>query len=239
VPALKDLDVAILCGGLGKRLRKEVGETQKTMISFDGEPFLNLQLEHLAKQGLKRIILCTGHQAQEVEKFYTTNKFGLDIVFSRENEPLGTGGAIKNTKGLIQNNPFFALNGDCFCPIDYRKFLDFYYQKQAVMALVLSQMKDLKDFGTISVDEAFRIVSFNEKTDQRNASVVYGNAGIYCFNKDVFSLMPKENSFSIEYDFFAKIPVKEFFGFVVGQEFIDIGTPDRLEHARQMLRKGE
>src|SRR5436190_1505274 len=126
---LNKIDVAILCGGLGKRLRPTIGESPKVMAQVNGQPFLDLVLDYLYGQGSRRVILLTGYKAEVIEQYYRQNSRQLTIEFSREMKPLGTGGALKQAQGLIKSDPFILMNGDSFCKLDYRAFLDFHFQK--------------------------------------------------------------------------------------------------------------
>lgn len=93
---LSDIDVFILCGGKGKRLKKISGKTPKPMVSVAGRPFLDILIEYLRRSGFKRFILGIGYQAEFIKKYYLQHKIpGADIIFSQENRPLGTGGAVK------------------------------------------------------------------------------------------------------------------------------------------------
>ncbi|MBF0384367.1 MAG: nucleotidyltransferase family protein [Candidatus Omnitrophica bacterium] len=233
---LKNIDVVILCGGLGKRLRPMTGEAQKTMAMVAGHHFLDILLGYLSKQGFKRVILCTGFFAQEVEEYYKKNDFGLKLEFSREPEPLGTGGAFKNAEGMINSGTFFGLNGDCFCPVDYSAVYEFHKEHNGVTTLVVAQVADSRDFGSIILDKDGAISDFLEKDASRGIS--YINAGIYCFEKKIFDFMPKLKKFSIETDVFPSIIKKGFYGFLTGAEFIDIGTPERFSKAQEIFKKG-
>ena len=235
---LLNIDVAILCGGFGKRLRREIGESQKVMAVVGQEPFLDVVLKNLIAQGFKRFILMTGYQADSVEKYYSKNNFGVAIEFSRENEPLGTGGALKNARPLIQSEPFICMNGDSWCSLDYKALLNFYFSKKTSAALVLSKVKDTQDFGAITIDPAQRILNFQEK--QKSSSVAGPfcvNAGVYCFSKEVFDWMPAAKKFMFETDFFPSIVPKKIYGFVTEQKFLDIGTPQRFKKAQKILKK--
>ncbi len=232
--SLEGIDAVVLCGGLGKRLRSEIGESQKVMAEVKGEPFLNIILEHLKKQGVERIILCTGYKADNVEDYYRKNNFGLTIEFSKEDKPLGTGGAVKHAQGLIKSNPFFVLNGDSFCEVDFPALVKFYQKKKAGAALVVSQVQDSKDFGGITLDGSNRITAFQEK----QGVDAYVNAGVYCFNPNIFALMPETDQFSLEYDVFPKILDKNVFGFLIEKPFTDIGTPERYKTANEPRRFG-
>lgn len=233
---LKDTDVAILCGGLGTRLRQTIGEKQKTMAEVNGRPFLDILLEYLAGQGFRRAILCAGYQAQDIQARYASGKYGLKIEVSAEPEPLGTGGAIVNAKGLIQSDPFFVLNGDCFCDCDYSALLTEHARRKADMTLVLVRLLEKKDYGSIVVGPDNRIVDFREKAAE-TSDVMFISAGIYCFQKKVFDWMPPQKKFMVERDFFPQHVQKKMFGFEARGQFLDIGTPQRFEAAQTLLRK--
>ncbi len=239
---LNKIDVVVLCGGLGKRLRSEIGESQKTMAKVDGQPFLDILLKYLLQQGFRRAILCTGYQAESIEQYYRENDIGIEIEFSQETSALGTGGAIKNAASFVKSDPFFALNGDCYCSMDYQRLLDFHTAQRSCATLAVTRIKDRSDYGSIRLNEEKRIISFDEKMKEPPAGAgskpeaYFINVGVYCFNREVFSLMPKKNRFSIEKDFFPSIIDQKFFGFEVAKELLDIGTPERLKRAKQILK---
>src|SRR3989338_5545846 len=134
---ITEVDALILCGGLGTRLKGVVKDVPKVMAQVDGVPFLNLIISYLKKQGIKRVILATGYKAADVEKYFRENNQGIVIDFSREAEPLGTGGAVKNAGPIITSDPFFVLNGDSFCACDLKKFLKFHTTKKADASLIV------------------------------------------------------------------------------------------------------
>ena len=113
-------DFLILCGGLGTRLRAVTGETPKVMAQVQGEPFLDFLIRYLVKQGAKRIILCAGYKVEALKSHYQKIFKDIDLMFSVEPEPLGTGGALKNAQSLVKSEYVLGLNGDCFTPVDYR-----------------------------------------------------------------------------------------------------------------------
>ena len=230
---LSEIDAVILCGGLGKRLRSVESEKPKVMVEVAQKPFLDLVIEEYKKQGVHRVILCTGYKADDVEEYYRKNSMGLTIEFSREKEPLGTGGAIKNARNLIKSNPFFVQNGDAFCRVDFKKLVQYHNDKKSITTLVVAQAQDSQDFGTIILDESNRIKNFLEKTGQPSNHL---NAGIYCFDQKVFSKMPDKANFSMEYDVFSGLTKENFFGFVIEEKFWDIGTPDRYDAVKEIFK---
>ena len=235
---LTNTDVAILCGGLGARLRSTFGPTQKTMAKVAGEPFLNILLEYLKNYGFQRVILCTGYQAEQVEEYYRDRDTGLTIEFSREHAPMGTGGAIKNARAFLHSATFIVLNGDSFCPINYEAFVQFHLEQKAVVTLGVSKVRDAKDYGTILINENKRITGFQEKVSKSAEGFV--NAGVYCFNQSIFYSMPSSAIFSLEKDVFPTLPTlikNDFCGFIVEGDFWDIGTSVRYQAAQGRIWK--
>jgi NDP-sugar pyrophosphorylase family protein len=235
--SLSDVDVLILCGGLGKRLRPVIGESQKVMAEVSHRPFLDIILEYLAKENFKRIILCTGYKANVIEEYYQDRDFGLSLEFSHEDIPLGTGGAIKHAKRFVKSNPFFVCNGDSLCELHFRKFLEFHKTKKAFASIAIVKVKETRDFGAVKVDKSRRIIAFQEK--KGDFTLKYVNAGVYCFEKDIFKMMPSQKRFSLEKDFFPLCVGKNFYGYLMRKRFLDIGTPERYKQARKLFSRTE
>ena len=225
---LKEIDVVILCGGLGTRLRPVVSDRPKVLAKIGENTFLDILIDSLTKQGFNNIILCVGYLKGQIKNHFDYDK-DYSIMFSEEKEPLGTGGALKKTRSLIKSNPFMVMNGDSICKIDFRKFYDFHINKKALLSMALVRTKAAQDFGSVILDDSQRITSFMEKVASKDECLI--NAGIYLMQKDVFSYMPDENHFSLEYDFFPKLIEDKCFGFMINSELIDIGTPERYEKA--------
>lgn len=232
---LSTTDVVILCGGLGTRLRTVVGDQQKTMAQVDGQPFLDILLQYLSQQGVRRVILCTGYQSQTIADYYGKGKFGLEISLSPENEPLGTGGALKNAQPHIHSDPFMVLNGDCFCELNYVDFLASHLKRKAQLSLVLIKVQEAKDYGSIASDKSGRILNFQEKISANASGHI--SAGVYCFSREALGWMPKEKKFMLEKDFFPVNLDKAVFAFSAQGKFIDIGTPERFKEAQQLLSR--
>ncbi len=225
-------DFLILCGGLGTRLRSVTGETPKVMAEVQGEPFLDFLIRYLIKQGAKRIILCAGYKAESMAAHYKEKFKEIDIEMSIEPSPLGTGGALKHAERFVKSDMVFGLNGDCFTPVNYVALLSAHQQTKALATLVGVRIDGNKDFGTLEMNAKDEIVAFKEKFETKE--VQYISAGIYCFKKELFAMMPSEK-FSIEYDLFPKLIGKGFYGHKVDAPFIDIGTPERFEWAKKHL----
>jgi NDP-sugar pyrophosphorylase family protein len=230
----KHIDVVILCGGMGKRLRAIVDDKPKPMAEIDSRPFIDILIGYVSTFGFQRFILCAGYKAEAIEQYYKSKKYGIEILITKEQKPLGTGGAVKNARPLITSNPFLVLNGDSFLGMDLYRFVEFHLRKKALLSIALINTKDAKSYGSIEIDKLGRIVEFCEKKEKSQESMI--NAGIYLFNHEVLSLMPDDRNFSLEYDFFPEIVNREMFGYLTKGLFIDIGTPQRYAEAKQLLK---
>lgn len=234
--SLQNIDVVILCGGLGKRLRPLVNDRPKPMAKIDQRPFLDILIEYLSKYGFKKFILCIGHMGQVVKDHYQKKAMPFKILYSEEKELLGTGGALKNAESLIENDTFLLLNGDSFCRLDFSKLIDFHFLKNATLSIVLTKPLQGDDYGKVELNDDKEVISFQEKVKPENKK--YINAGIYLMEKKVFSFMSsRKNKFSLEYDFFPDLIGKKFYGYVTTKKFIDIGTPRQYKDAQKIISK--
>lgn len=263
ITELSKIDIVILCGGLGNRLRPIISDKPKVLAKIGDKIFLDILLDNLLPYKFENIILCVGHLRQHIighfDHYFDIHK-NCNIKFSEEEKPLGTGGALKNAKSLIENNNFIVMNGDSICKIDFKDFFDFHIGKNALLSMVLSQSLSTSDYGTITLNDLKEIVDFNEKgshtqeivsLNEKDSNVHYKkliNAGIYLMRKDIFSYMPDNDIFSLEYDLFPKIIERQFtdntknmdnkcYGFLSDSEVIDIGTPERYERSLWLLTK--
>ena len=228
---LANIDVVILCGGLGTRLRSISEDLPKSLMPFAGRPFIEILMETLLPFGFKRFVLCVGHLREKIRaNFYKSH---YDVVFSEEEDPLGTGGALKNAESAIRGSLFLVMNGDSICPVDFYRFYSFHRQKGGVLSLVLAKPQAGQDYGVIEADENQCIISFREKKEC--SGTMFINGGIYFMQRDVFRHMPASNRFSLENDLFPKILSQGCYGYQEDTEVIDIGTPEKYLHALQHL----
>ena len=231
---MKDIDVVILCGGLGSRLRSVVSDRPKSLAKINGIAFLDILIEYLSSFGLNRFILCSGYMGDALKKHYRQNRGDLEIVFSQEEEPLGTGGAIKNARSLIRSSPFLVLNGDSFCRLNLSDFYKFHLKKKAVLSIALSKSCNNKNSGVVTLDRRGKIINFNEKIKPTRGSRC--SAGIYLMEKDVFRFTGRNKAFSLEYDLFPVLAGKDCYGYYHKNNFIDIGTPQNFMKASDFIK---
>ena len=133
---LEKIDVVVLCGGRGERLRPVLFNQPKVLAKIEGKPFLDIVIDNLLLYGFKNMILSVGYPREQIKDHFNYEK-NYNITFSEEEEPLGTGGALKKAKTLIRSNPFMVMNGDSICKVNLRSFLDFHTGKEALLSIVL------------------------------------------------------------------------------------------------------
>lgn len=229
------IDVIVLCGGLGTRLHSVVDDRPKSMVEINGKPFLDILIEYIAHYGLIRFILCTGYKGDFIKRYYESKNGKWKFLISEEQEPLGTAGAIKKAESFIKSDILLVVNGDSFCEMDIKEFLEFHIRKGAFISIVLTSMESPLDFGVIRLNNDQKIISYSEKVPISGDGFV--NAGIYFFNRKVLEEIPSGEKLSLEYDIFPRILDKGVYGYVTKKVLLDIGTPERLEKARNYLRK--
>ncbi|MBL7185303.1 MAG: NTP transferase domain-containing protein [Phycisphaerae bacterium] len=230
---LSDIDVVILCGGTGSRLRRVVDDRPKPMAEINDRPFLDILIDSFCEFGFRRFILCAGYMSQIIRDYYSSPRSSRQFVISEEHKPLGTAGAIKNAAKFIRSDTFLVANGDSFCSVDLRAFYDFHSARHALMSMVVLDTQNTGDCGLVSLDGSQRIVGFEERNQRCQSR--YVNAGIYLFQKELLSLIPDDTSFSLENELFPKIVKQSCYGFVTQGRLIDIGTPERFAMAIKHL----
>lgn len=224
------VDVVILAGGLGTRLRPAVSDRPKVMAEVGGRPFLDILIGNLRKAGFRRIILSVGHLKDQIKRYF----IGKRILFVEEEQPLGTGGGLKNAEPLIASEHFFVMNGDSWIAgdIDFQALHDFHKAKNALATAILVRPREEKDYGAVFLGDDQKVQRFNERARENKEHFM--NAGIYCMKKDALAYLPSGTS-SLETDFFPRLVGGEFYGFPVEGELVDIGTPERYKLANRIF----
>lgn len=228
-----DIDVLILVGGQGSRLKSVVNDRPKPMADINGKPFLDLLIEYAVSFGYNRFVLCAGHKAEFLKDYYTMHDSHCEVILSIEDVPLGTAGAIKNAEKYIRTDNVLVMNGDSFCPVDLQAFKKFHLEKHALLSMAVTKSDDSKDYGSINLDKSQKIISFKEKKKFFKES--YINAGIYLFKRSVLDLIPSARKYSLEEELFPSVICDRFFGYIFDGELIDIGTPERYKLAKKIL----
>lgn len=226
-------DALVLCGGLGTRLRSAVPHLPKALAPVGNRPFLDILLEHLAAEGVRRFVLCVGHRADDVVEAVPRLRHHGELVISRETAPLGTGGALRHALSHVRGNRFFALNGDSLCRIDLARLLGFHLGHRARVSIGLAPAETSSEGGVVRLDEDGRVAAFDEKGFARAGA--FTNVGVYVIERDVLQGAEWPEAFSLEHDVFPGLIGHGLYGFAQSDGFLDIGTPERWLSAAERL----
>jgi len=220
----------ILAGGLGTRLREVVSDVPKCMAEVAGKPFLSYLLDWCKVQSFGRVILSLGYLSEVVTSWIEKNEYPFEIIYAKEEEPLGTGGAIKLAMRSVLGERAVVINGDTFFDVDITELYTFHNEKSANISLALKPMTDFDRYGRVELNTDNRIIAFIEKQQCREGLI---NGGVYLIDKDVL-LSDKELplKFSFEKNILeAKINTLPIYGNIQDTYFIDIGIPEDYRKA--------
>ena len=226
------LEAIILCGGRGERLRAALSDRPKPLAPLFGKPFLDHLLDWLKKFGVERVVLSAGYMGEMIRDAYH-HRPEIRVVI--EEKPLGTGGALAFALPQTKGEYVLALNGDSICPVNLTDFFAAALLQKPTAALVLTQVEDARDYGTVEVDAKGRVQGFLEKRPEQKPGLV--NAGVYLLERAWLSTLPPDKAVSLEKDLFPKLSPAEFFGWTTSIPHLDIGTPERLRAAEEWLSR--
>lgn len=224
------LEAIVLVGGRGTRLRPLTATLPKPMLPTAGVPLLEHQLAQARAAGVQRIVLAASYQADMFRaSFGDGARLGLEIVYVTEDQPLGTGGAIRNAADALTSgpdDPVLVLNGDILSGHDVAAQIATHEKVEAAVTLHLTVVEDPRRYGSVPTDEHGWVVDFVEKSAEPITNQV--NAGCYVFRRSVVDRIPAGRPVSAEYDSFPALLAEDvaIFGYVDASYWHDVGTPE-------------
>jgi NDP-sugar pyrophosphorylase family protein len=232
-------DGIVLCGGAGLRLRSVIGDAPKAMSIVSGRPFLEILLRQLARHGFERAVLAVGYRHDVIRAHFGERALGLDLAYSIEESPLGTGGALRLAADLIVTDSVLVVNGDSYADVDLAQFVRRHEESMADVSLVTIPPDGRGDCGSVIVGGDGDVVQFAEKEGLSRAG--YFNAGIYMLARRLIREIPAGTELSLERDLFPRWlhEGRKIKAFVYSGACIDIGTPERFERAQSILENVE
>ena len=232
-------DAIVLCGGTGTRLKSIMAGQPKSMASIGGRPFLELLLRQLRKHNFHRVILAVGFRRELIQQWFGSSWLGMDLEYSVEEQPLGTGGALGNAAALIRSEFCLVLNGDSYTAADLEVFAARHSESQAEVSLLLTPVDGRNDHGSVQVDEDGRVLRFEEKIAGSEARHL--NAGIYMIARRLLAEMPAGVAISLEKDLLPQWLEQgvKVHASIEPLQCIDIGTPERYLLAQTALANVE
>lgn len=224
----------LLVGGFGTRLLPLTNKTPKPMLPIANLPVTEHQLLAAKAAGITKVVLATAYLAETFTPYFGDgSKWGIELKYALESEPLGTGGAIRNAAELIlseisENEPIVVFNGDVLSRHDLAAQIDLHQSSSAAVTLHLVNVEDARPYGCVPFDESGRVTDFLEKMENPITNTI--NAGCYVFSPQVIKEIELGKVVSVEREVFPELLKRGRVvqAFVDNSYWLDMGTPKAL-----------
>ena len=231
------MEVIILAGGFGKRLKKSVSNVPKPMAPIRGTPFIELLIKFLIRQGVRRVILSLGYMADAFINYFGKSVNGIEIIYSVEDEPLGTGGALlKAYQYLSGTQTFIVLNGDTFFDINLQDIFTFHQSKKADMSMAVFRVNTEGRYDILTFNADKRVLAIGKK-----AAIGWANSGILMLSPHIlkdFALGFRNSMISLEADLLSILVDRgdlNIYAYEGQGLFVDIGVPEDYTKAQRVI----
>jgi mannose-1-phosphate guanylyltransferase len=236
---LADIDALILAGGLGSRLAGVLGNLPKVLAPIQGRPFLDFQLDYLAHQRVRKVVLSLGYHAEMVLAHLAQTKSPIPVETVVEPQPLGTAGAIAFARPALGSDPVALLNGDTWLDLDLAAMLAEHRAAHGALAtLSCVAVNDTRRYGAVELRADGSIARFVEK-DQSSSSGGLVNGGIYLLSAQFLDSLTVATGSCLERDILPSLPAGTLRSHIVRRaKFFDIGTPESYACAAAHIAAG-
>lgn len=225
-------EAIVLVGGLGTRLRGVVSDVPKPLAQIAGRPFLAWLLDHLARSGLRRVLLSVGYRADMIRDAIGDRHAGVTVDYVEEQTPLGTGGALRQALRSVDGTSAFALNGDTLFLVSLAEMARTAASFPDRLIVALRAVDEADRYGTCLVEHG-RIVAFTAARPQGAALI---NGGVYVLPRGIFDPFDLPERFSFEADFMeSNVATLQPRAVIDNANFIDIGVPATFEAAQTLV----
>ena len=224
----------LLVGGFGTRLLPLTNKTPKPMLPIANLPVTEHQLLAAKAAGITKVVLATAYLAETFTPYFGDgSKWGIELKYALESEPLGTGGAIRNAAELIlseisENEPIVVFNGDVLSRHDLAAQIKLHQSSSAAATLHLVNIEDARPYGCVPFNESGRVTDFLEKVENPITNSI--NAGCYVFSPQVIKEIELGKVVSVERAVFPELLKRGRVvqAFVDNSYWLDMGTPKAL-----------
>ena len=206
------------------------------MAEVAGKPFLEWILVGLRDRGVSRIVLCSGYMPDVIEGYFGDGRvLNLELSYSVDPYPLGTGGAVRHSLQHIAGSRFLVLNGDSYCDFDTEALIRTHFVSRSAATIWTARVEDSHRFGSMDVAEDSGVLAFHEKQASHGPGVV--NAGVYLVERDVVTAIPEDRAVSLESEAFPRLVGNGLYAAIGNTPFLDIGTPESFAMAEEFLSR--
>lgn len=231
------LQAAILAGGFGLRLRPAVQDLPKVMAPVGGRPFLHHLITRLRSAGVHRFVLCVGYKAEDIAAYFGDGAgLGVEISYSVDSVPAGTGGALKQALGLMEAT-FLIVNGDTLVSLDPKAVVEYHRDRGSLLTIVGRRWRGRprSDAGYVLTSRGGRVLAITRGPPRRELSPrgeLWVNCGWYVCERRGAEMIQRPptaspgSPFSIESGLYPPL-LDHVYVYPTGRDFVDIGTPER------------
>jgi mannose-1-phosphate guanylyltransferase/phosphomannomutase len=231
----------IVCGGKGLRLSGVCGDSPKGLVSLMGKTLLDYQIDELRHHGVEEVVLCVGHGADAIRSFFGHGcRWGPRILYSQEQTPLGTAGAVRAIQYPLDAH-FFLIYGDILFSLDLAKLAQHHYAYSGLATVVLHRSDHPYDSDQVLLDSDSRITGFLGKPRSGEAFAELSNAAIYVLSRRILHSIPSDHPTDFAHDIFPALlkDGERLVGFVTHEYCKDIGQEERYRQAIEDLCAGK
>lgn len=231
-PSLPTL--ALLAGGLATRLHPITQQIPKSMVEVAGRPFIAHQLELCVRKGVRKVVVCSGYLAEQIEAYVGNgSQFAVKVEYSIDWPLLlGTGGALKKALPLL-GSEFFVMYGDSYLDIDFAPVYNAFVRSHKAALMTVYPNKNRWDTSNV---EFFDGEIRNHDKVNRTAKMQYIDYGLGLFRSEAFADWPDDSPFDLAHVYAALVKHANVAGYEVSKRFYEIGTPAGLKETSEILK---
>lgn len=227
------MKAVILAGGLGTRLKPFTEVIPKPLLPIGEKAVLEIQIEHLKQHGFDEIFLATNYKSNYIENFFGDgSRYGVKLIISREETPLGTVGPLTLLKSEL-TEPFVVMNGDILSNINFTDFYNSALSKETFLSISVKKIIMPFAFGNIYFKDDL-VVGIEEKPD----IITYALAGIYIMKPNIFDIIPDNEFYGmdtlIKQMLSEQLPISKY---ELNEYWLDIGRIDDYESAQKEFKE--
>ncbi|MCR4807531.1 MAG: HAD-IIIA family hydrolase [Lachnospiraceae bacterium] len=233
----KDVQVVVLMGGLGTRLKEYTKECPKPLVEVEGRPFFDYSLKLLMHHGFRRFLFLIGYRAEMIEEYYGDgSRLGISIDYCYDGkELLGTGGAVRRAYDQLEDD-FLLIYGDSFMDIDYEETLYRYFEgKSRGMRALMTVLENGNRFDKSNVIMEGSEIKLYDKMNM-TPDMDYIDYGVCMYEKKLFDDFKPGEKFDIAILQNRLSIEKKMAAQIVTRRFYEIGSPESLNEFREYVR---
>lgn len=232
---MADVPVALLAGGLATRLRPITTTIPKSLVEVAGKPFLDHQLRLLARNRVRRVVLCIGHLGEMIEEYAGDGRrYGLDLKYVYDGPTLlGTGGALRQALPHL-GSLFWILYGDSYLDIDYAAVLRDFHQQGKRGLMTVMRNGNQWDRSNV-VFRNGKLLTYDKKT--LHPDMEYIDYGASLLRREVLEAYPEGQPFDLADVFHDLVARRDMAGSEMTRRFYEIGSPTGIEQTSEYIRR--